>query len=414
MARIAFDGRSPEVAGRTLGWAAGAEYAYEKRTRDPVYRDAAGNAVDQADVIGSFDFSFTGSRARLSKFAELSIPLHERWEVVLAGRHDDHDDVDSTIAHQVATRFRLREGLTLRGSFSRASKAPGIGALNAARVVTRPRIFDPRTGYRYEIIAVNSGNPELGEDRADSLGFGVVSEMGPVTLSADWYRMGLSRLLTIYRAQALVRAEARGETLPPGVEILRDDAGFITRIVKPVSGDGMVDVSGLILRAQADWDTKWADFELDAWWSHMTKAHIRTPLLEEPPARPRNRAHARLRASRGDVTAQWSAYGLSDRPNPWGSGYPGWVGHDLSVRWDNAFGIAGAEITGGVINVADREPPADPADPYWPAETFDSVRGRTLFLGLERSWSRAPGWPRTAARPAGGGRAPVCAGPDWR
>ena len=64
VARIAFDGRSPEVAGRTLGWAAGAEYAYEKRTRDPVYRDAAGDAVDQEDVIGSFDFSFTGSRAR--------------------------------------------------------------------------------------------------------------------------------------------------------------------------------------------------------------------------------------------------------------------------------------------------------------------------------------------------------------
>jgi len=386
VARIAFDGRSPEVAGRTLGWAAGAEYAYEKRTRDPVYRDAAGNAVDHADVIGVFDLSFTGSRTRLSKFAELSVPLHERWEVVLAGRHDDHDEVESTTSHQVATRFRLREGLTLRGSFSRAAKAPGIGALNTARVVTRPRIFDPLTGYRYETIAVNSGNPELGEDRADSLGVGVVSEMGPVTLSADWYRMGLSRLLVIYPAQALVWAQARGATLPPGVEIVRDDAGFITRIVKPVSDDGMIDVSGLILRAQADWDTKWADFDLDVWWSHLTKFHERTPLLDGSPRHPRNRAHARLRAGRGDVTAQWSAYGLSDRPNPWGTSYPGWVGHDVSMRWENAFGIAGAEITGGVINVADREPSADPADPFWPDETLDSIRGRTLFLSLERSW----------------------------
>ena len=386
VARIAFDGRSPEVAGRALSWAAGAEYAYEKRTHDPVYRDGAGNAVDQADVIGSFDISFTGSRARVSKFGELSIPLHERWEVLLAGRHDDHDDVESTTAHQVATRFRLREGLTLRGSFSRAAKARGIGALHTARVVTLPRIFDPLTRFRYETVAVNSGNPELGEDRADSLGLGVVSEMGPVTLSADWYRMGLSRLLTIYSAQGLVWAEALGGTLPPGVEIVRDDAGFITRIVKPVSGDGMIDVSGLILRAQAQWDADWADFDLDVWWSHMTRYHDRTPLFESAPRVPRNRAHARLRAGRGDLTAQWSAYGLSSRPNPWGSGYPGWVGHDVSMRWENAFGIGGAELTGGVINVADREPPADPSDPYWPDETFDSVRGRTLFLNLKRSW----------------------------
>ena len=127
VARIAFDGRSPEVAGRIFAWAAGAELAHEKRKREPVYRDAAGNEVDQANVIGSFDFAFSGDRTRLSKFVELSVPLHERWDVSLAGRHDDHDDVDSTVSHQVATRFRLNEQLTLRGSWSKTAKPPGIG-----------------------------------------------------------------------------------------------------------------------------------------------------------------------------------------------------------------------------------------------------------------------------------------------
>ena len=45
-------------------------------------------------------------------------------------------------------------------------------------------------------------------------------------------------------------------------------------------------------------------------------------VLEDQYTVSRNRAHAMLRAKRGDVTAQWSAYGLSDRPNCWGSSYP--------------------------------------------------------------------------------------------
>ena len=160
VARVAFDGQGPTLGGRALGWAAGAEFAYEKRTRDAVYRGAAGDEVPQDDVIGWFDFSFDGERERLSKFAELSIPLQERWDLVLSGRHDDHDDVESTISRQAATRFRLNEGVSLRGSWSKAARAPGIGALHTARIITRPTISDPQTGYRYPITAVNSGNPE--------------------------------------------------------------------------------------------------------------------------------------------------------------------------------------------------------------------------------------------------------------
>ena len=102
---------------------------------------------------------------------------------------------------------------------------------------------------------------------------------------------------------------------------------------------------------------------------------------------PRNRVHATLSATRGDVTAQWSAYGLSGHRGFYGGArYAGWVGHDLSVRWRDAFGIGGTEIVGGVLNVADREPSIDPEVPAYPDETFDSIRGRTLFLSVERTW----------------------------
>ena len=56
------------------------------------------------------------------------------------------------------------------------------------------------------------------------------------------------------------------------------------------------------------------------------------------------------------------------------------------MRWEDAFGIAGADVVGGIINVADREPFADPPDPVYPDETLDSIRGRTLFLSLKMTW----------------------------
>ena len=56
------------------------------------------------------------------------------------------------------------------------------------------------------------------------------------------------------------------------------------------------------------------------------------------------------------------------------------------MRWEDAFGNVGADVIGGVINVADRAPSADPDDPGYPDETFDSIRGRTLFVSLKKTW----------------------------
>ena len=56
------------------------------------------------------------------------------------------------------------------------------------------------------------------------------------------------------------------------------------------------------------------------------------------------------------------------------------------MHWHDAFGVEGAEITGGIINVADREPSEDPEDIGYPDETFDSIRGRTLFVSVRRTW----------------------------
>ena len=410
VARVAFDGTGPELGGGAIGWAAGAEFVYESRRLNPIYRDGGGNVVDPTDVAGSHPFNavaFRGARDRLSEFAEISLSLHDDWDVVLGGRHDDQDDVGSTVSSQLATRFRVNHGLSLRGSVGSTEKPPILAALNAAPVVTNPRIFDRTLGSGYTVTAINSGNPDLEPDEADSLSLGVVGRLGPVTLSGDWYRTSLSRMFALVTAQAVVDYEFRHRTLPEGVEIIRyrdpetyrqhrerfpecperplPIPGTIACIVKPLTDDGEFDIAGVNLRAQWGWTTDWAEYDLDAHWSHVSEYEFRAYDIAQSEGFPRNRVHVALGATRGDQTLQWSAYGMSGYRSA-GGRFGGWIGHDVSVRWRNPFGIDATDLTGGIMNVGNRGPSIHSEDPEDPDLTFDAIRGQTIFVTLKRSW----------------------------
>lgn len=410
VARVTFDGTGPELGGGALGWAAGAEFVHESRRLNPVYRTGDGNVVDPTDVAGSHPFfavAFRGARDRLSEFAEVSLPVHDDWDVVLGGRHDEQNDVGSTVSGQLATRLRVHDGLSLRGSVGSAEKPPILAALNAAPVITNPRVFDQALGRGYTVTAVNSGNPDLEPDAADSVSLGAVARLGPVTLSGDWYRTSLSRRFALVTAQAVVDYEFRHGTTPEGVHVVRyaDPAtyrrnreqfpdcpehplpvpGTIACIVKPLTDNGELDITGVNLRAQWSWTTDWAEYDLDAHWSHVSDYEFRAYDIAEPDGFPRNRVHVMLGATRGDLTLQWSTYGMSGYPSA-GGRFGGWIGHDVSARWRNPFGIDGTDLTGGIMNVGDRGPSVHSDDPEDPDLTFDTIRGRTFFVTLKRSW----------------------------
>ena len=48
--------------------------------------------------------------------------------------------------------------------------------------------------------------------------------------------------------------------------------------------------------------------------------------------------------------------------------------------------MQGTDVVGGILNIGDRSPPIDLSDPDYPDEGLDSIRGRTLFLTLKKSW----------------------------
>ena len=391
-ARVAFDGSGFSLGGRPIGWAAGAEWVRESRDWITTFVSGAGDVIEeQRDVMGSFGVSFAGERDSVSPFLEVSLPLHEIWDVGLAGRYSDHDDVGSTAATQMETIFELSPDFALRGNWSMADRAPYLGGLHTARVTSVRRIYDHATGRRYRVEADNFGNPDLQPDRAESYGAGIVTNLGPVSVSADWYWTKLSKLLTVVSAQDIADYEHEHGSLPQGTVIHRAASlvpgtpGLISRIEKPILGNGETSISGFNVHAHTAWSADWADFDLDAHWSHVQDYEYRALDFVGPDDFVRNRLHVTLSSTRGKVTAQWNAYGTTGYRASVGR-FGSWVGHDVSVRWRNPYGFEEVELMGGIFNVFDAEPIINSEIPEEPDESLDSIRGRTFFVTVKKVW----------------------------
>ena len=391
-ARATLDGPMFALGGGEARWAAGAEFAAEDWKDVHAYRDRSGISYDALDVLGAGGIYAAGERRRLSGFAEVSLPVRDDWDVTLAGRGDDHDDIGATYSHQLASRFRLHDHLTLRGAWDRGSKAPSLRNLHLRDSIDYPWVCDTKTHNGPAATCpveqeerVSRGNIGLEPDEAESVSLGAMTNLGPLSLSADWFRIELSEVPAQLSAQSIVDLEVK-DALPPGVAVIRE-GGVISRIVSPVINSGETDVSGVDVRARLGWDAAWADLVLDARWLRMTRYESRVAGALQPGDYPRDRVHASLSASRGGLTASWNVHSISNYWNVRRTGrYDGWVGHDVTVRWRDAFGLEGMDLTGGVLNVADRGPPVDPTDPDSVDVSLDSVRGRTLFLTTTMAW----------------------------
>ena len=391
--RASLDGPMFPLAGGEARWAAGAEFATEDWRDVHAYRDRSGHSYDAMDVLGSGGVQASAERQRWSGFGEVSLPVRDDWDVTLAGRGDDHDDVGAAFSHQLASRFRLNDALTLRGSWDKGSRPASLYELHLRSSSDFPWVCDRKThGGALEtcpveqVVRASSGNSNLKPDDAESLSVGAVIGLGPLSVSADWFRIELTDVPAPLSPQSIMDLEAR-EALPPGVAVIRTQEGTIERIDSPIVNSGETDASGVDVRGRLDWDAGLVDLVLDVRWLRMTRQETRVAGELQPDEHPRDRVHGSLRASRGGLTANWSVYAHSGYWNARRTGrFNSWVGHDVTVRWRDPFGLSRVDLTGGALNIADRGPSIDPTDPDAADVSLDSGRGRTIFLNATMSW----------------------------
>ncbi|MDH3621736.1 MAG: TonB-dependent receptor [Gammaproteobacteria bacterium] len=192
-----------------VGFVAGYEYRRETYMddRDPrldgtiTYTDFEGDTYPlTSDVVNSSPTpDGAGSRKTHSLFAEFQIPLHETFDVQVAGRFEDFDDIGNTTVGKVAFGWRPVDMLLFRGSWSEAFRAPNLITINEAFVARSNTLndwvcfygedqgtLDDDCDYGIQRNATGSKDLRPEESTNTSIGF-VIEPVEGMTITADYW-----------------------------------------------------------------------------------------------------------------------------------------------------------------------------------------------------------------------------------
>ena len=296
-----FDGTTGiELAGGTVGWAAGIQARQEKYTLDPNdINDLTINPcpfvdpisvtlghVDTLDCTQSATTTDTGLFAFLSgtipgdtertvygAFVELSLPISEKLTGQLAARFEDYGgNVGETVDPKLALRYQATDNIALRGSVSTTFRGP-------------PQNFLQGRGTALSFVAATSafkaidtlGNADLKQEEAVASNFGIIFDYPQFFGSIDFWQFDFSDPLQVESFNGIVAAYGSNSCADPAVasaacDELRGKISFqagadpvpgnITRISREYTNGGDITTSGIDWFGQYDFDTSFGELAL--------------------------------------------------------------------------------------------------------------------------------------------------------
>ena len=171
------------------------------------------------------------SRANTALYGDVEVRgENEAWTVGGALRLEDFEDFGATTNGKLSGRYRLAAALALRASASSGFRAPTPGQQNA---------FNVSTEYDHELmdlvnngtipstsrVAELRGGGPLQPERSVHYAVGAVLDAGPLSVTADYFRIRLADRLALTQLFALAPAEVDG-LLAEGVTSARNLQNF--------------------------------------------------------------------------------------------------------------------------------------------------------------------------------------------
>lgn len=182
-----------------IGFAFGVEHREEDLK---FYRTLANRTGDI--VGGSTGNSTFGHRSLDSAFLEVIVPVASMLEIQVAARYESYSDegISDEIRPKIGFKLQPFSWFLIRGSYSQAFKAPDLSYLftPGSNSFTSSQIFDPVTQQQVDQIQiVTSGNPELSPEESDNWYVGFAVEPGGALegfeASVDYFMFDRTNLL---------------------------------------------------------------------------------------------------------------------------------------------------------------------------------------------------------------------------
>lgn len=215
-----------QLPGGDLGFAAGVEYRDDRIQTNP----------DTATYLGSGGGQpLRGARTVESAYAELTIPVFERWlEVQTAVRYENYSDFGDTTKPKIGAKVRFPDNkfanVILRGSYSESFQAPALALMNASQTigVTGQLLQDPLRPQDppQQLRVVSGGNPNLIPEEGETYYGGIVVEdvggIKDLSFNVDYFKFRIEQFIVTPSATFLL--SERGRAQFPNA-IVRESAG---------------------------------------------------------------------------------------------------------------------------------------------------------------------------------------------
>ena len=223
-----------------LNVAGGAEWRDEQYETRLGQREswAIGPYAAQGFSVGSNGFSGYSpqaagkwNRSNIAAYGDVELSGSAgRWTIGTAARIENFEDFGTTVNGKLSGRYRFLDALSLRASMSSGFRAPTPGQQNGFNLST---VFDPAVGDLVERGTIPSifpmaqlrGGRPLEPEQSVNYALGVVLEDGPLTFTADYFRIDLSDRIAVTQDFTLTPAEV-DQLLDAGVENARGLASF--------------------------------------------------------------------------------------------------------------------------------------------------------------------------------------------
>jgi iron complex outermembrane receptor protein len=191
-----------------VGFALGGSFTkqnWDQKINAEIVRQVPGSGIDPDKPVSK------GDRDISAVFTELHIPILANLEAQLAARYDDYSDFGDTFNPKVALRWEPLKQLMFRTSYSTGFRAPSLYDINApqSQTYTGSRYNDPvlcpggvasspqyQTECNVQFKRMQGGNPDLKAEESTSYTAGVVFEpIKNLVFTADYYNIKVDNLI---------------------------------------------------------------------------------------------------------------------------------------------------------------------------------------------------------------------------
>ena len=383
-----------DLPGGAVSLAVGAESRREEMSNVRTGLNKTGGLVGGGEGSGS-----SGNRRVFAGFMELSLPVHDKVEVQLAGRFEDYSDFGNTTKPKAAVVFRPIPEVLVRGSYGQSFLAPNLAFLYTAQSTsfTANTLADPLrpNDPRQQIKQLSGGNPDLQPEDTDVTYAGIVlqpfvsqrdSLFREFSIGVDYIKFDQENLLGRLAAEDIL-----GDLDLYGHLVIRN---------APAPGETVGTINAVSTTWQNlnnaeyeayDFNLRWVlpenglgQFRFETSWTHLVNFDFNGTDQDGTYSFPLNRGNFTAAWNKGDWAASIYVNYIGSYEDNFAIGE---IKEQFVVNPQVAYsGFKDTKITLGVRNALNDAPPLDISDSKLINENTNYVEPLFWYVRVSKDW----------------------------